>query len=141
MKKLKLYLDDIRIPLDESWILVKDYNEFVNKINLEGLENFEIISLDHDLGVNAIDEYHKNVKPNQQLDYDNIGNEKTGYDCAKFLVQYSLDNKIDLPKIQVHSANPIGSINIINYINNFLKKFNKNGKCIRGYVPHKIHGV
>lgn len=139
-KKLKLYLDDERIPLDNDWILATDYYEFVDKINNIGLENFEIISLDHDLGENAIGEYYNNVRPNGKLNYSNLKDEKTGYDCAKYLVDYVMNHKVDLPEIQVHSANPVGSINIITFINNFLKFSGKPENCKRGYVPHTIRG-
>ena len=49
MKK-RIYLDDYRIPVDPEWILVKDYDSFVEKVSEIGLENIEVISLDHDLG-------------------------------------------------------------------------------------------
>lgn len=131
----KIYLDDIRIPMDKDWILVKNYDEFVNMVTELGLNNIDIISLDHDLGDTAMDEYHNNVVYNNRIDYSKI-KEKTGLDCAKWLVDFfydqnpkrsSLDNihkkinKINFPIVYTHSANPIGSENIINYINNFLK--------------------
>ncbi len=136
--KIKLYLDDLRTPTDESWMVVRNYKQFVSIINLYGLENFSIISLDHDLGEEAISEYFNNVKPNYKLNYDNIVNEKTGLDCAKFLVRISFNKKIQLPKIQVHSANPIGSANIIGYINNYLKNENLPQSCVRAKVPHTV---
>lgn len=136
--KIKLYLDDLRTPTDESWMVVRNYKQFVSIINLYGLENFSIISLDHDLGEEAISEYFNNVKPNYKLNYDNIVNEKTGLDCAKFLVRISFNKKIQLPKIQVHSANPIGSANIIGYINNYLKNENLPQTCVRAKVPHTV---
>ena len=42
-------------------------------------------------------------------------------DCARFLVAESMNTKIPLPTIYVHSANPIGSANMIGYINNYFK--------------------
>ena len=33
MEKKKIYLDDVRIPVDKSWTVVKNYDEFVQKIN------------------------------------------------------------------------------------------------------------
>lgn len=131
----KIYLDDVRIPTDKDWILVKNYDEFVNIVTDLGLDNINIISLDHDLGDTAIDEYHNNVIVNDRIDYSNI-KEKTGLDCAKWLVDFFYDqnpkrtllddihkkiNKINFPIVYTHSANPIGSQNIIDYINNFLK--------------------
>ena len=87
----RIYLDDVRTPTGDNWIVVRNYDEFVSKVNEIGLENIETISLDHDLGDSAMNEYHNNVSPNYTLDYNNI-TEKTGYDCTKWLVYHYLDN-------------------------------------------------
>ena len=62
--KLYLYLDDVRIPKTDNWEVVRNYDEFVAHIKMNGLENYEVISLDHDLGEGAMVEYYTNVKPN-----------------------------------------------------------------------------
>jgi len=50
MKK-RIYLDDVRTPVEkDQWVVVRDYVEFVDKVNEIGLENISLISLDHDLG-------------------------------------------------------------------------------------------
>ena len=49
-KRLRLYLDDVRTPVNQDWIVARNYDEFVAQIKLHGLDNFEVISLDHDLG-------------------------------------------------------------------------------------------
>jgi len=66
MKKNKiwLYLDDVRVPTEGDWQVVRSYDEFISHIHLHGLENYELISLDHDLGEGAMVEYYTNVKPN-----------------------------------------------------------------------------
>ena len=79
-EKIRLYLDDVRTPTSGEWTVVRNYEDFVKEIRLKGLENFEVISLDHDLGDSAIKEWRTNVYTNYQLDYNNII-EKTGYDC------------------------------------------------------------
>lgn len=100
-----LFLDDLRMPIDaavyaksrgvnpaiyeEEWIIVRDYLQFTNWIAKNGLP--ELISFDHDLGE---------------------ADERTGMDCAKWLVIYCLDNHCALPKWAVHSANPAGCDNI-----------------------------
>lgn len=86
----KIYLDDVRTPLDSDWIVVRDYDEFVSKITEIGLENIELISLDHDLGDSAMIEWHNNVVNNYTIDYNNI-TEKTGMDCTKWLVEKWMD--------------------------------------------------
>ena len=75
-EKMYLYLDDVRIPTEGNWEVVRNYDEFVAHIKLNGLENYEVISLDHDLGESAMQEYYTNVKPNYELDYKRI-DEKT----------------------------------------------------------------
>jgi hypothetical protein len=93
--------------------------------------------LDHDLGEQAMVEYYTNVRNNYTLDYQNI-NEKTGYDAAKFLVAESMGKSIPLPQIYVHSANPIGSANIMGYINNYLMNCRLSQTCIRAHIEHTI---
>jgi hypothetical protein len=135
--KIQLYLDDIRTPNNDDWCVVRNYDEFVAHIKLRGLGVYEVISLDHDLGDTAQKEYYNNVSPNYQLDYNNIL-EKTGLDCAKWLVAESMNSKIPLPQIYTHSANPIGSANIMGYVNNYLKNCRLPQTCIRVKIEHII---
>ena len=140
MSKLKLYLDDVRVPKDPDWIVVKNYDEFVSVILSEGLDSFSTISLDHDLGETAMVEYYNNVYPNYKLDYNNI-KEKTGLDCAKWLVNHYLENpkeSFTFPMIYTHSANPIGRNNIVGYIENFYKNFKQKLKCEYMTIPFTI---
>jgi hypothetical protein len=135
MEKVRIYLDDIRTPLETDWVICRNYEEFVQKISEVGLDNIELISLDHDLGQTAIREYFKNTSKNYIIDYNNI-HEKTGYDCAKWIVNKSMEEEIDLPTITVHSANPVGSANMMGYINNYLKNKRLPQNCIRVQIPH-----
>jgi len=137
IEKKRIYLDDVRTPLQDDWVVVRNYDEFVSKIRLVGLDNIEVISLDHDLGDSAMVEYYNNVKDNYQLDYTNI-TEKTGYDCCKFLVSESMSKNIPLPQIYVHSANPIGSANMMGYINNYFMNCRLPQTCIRVTIQHTI---
>jgi hypothetical protein len=148
MSKFRIYLDDIRTPIDKDWIVVRNYEEFVSKVNEIGLSNIETISLDHDLGDTAMKEYFDNVSPNYTLDYNNI-KEKTGYDAAKFLVSLfhntneerfnmtrneKKQNPFIFPKVYVHSHNPIGAHNICGWINNFLKNEGQPQSCVRVHI-------
>jgi hypothetical protein len=139
IEKKRLYLDDVRTPLGDDWIVVRNYDEFVSTIKFNGLENFDVISLDHDLGEQSMVEYYTNVKNNYKLDYNNIVDEKTGYDCCKFLVSESMSKNVPLPQIYVHSANPIGSANMMGYINNYFKNCKSPQTCIRVEIKHTIH--
>ena len=148
MKK-KIYLDDVRTPVDKDWLVVRSFHEFVNLVNKVGMTNISLISLDHDLGDTAMQEYFNNVSKNYKLDYDNI-TEKTGYDVAKWLVSqfyYEFPERINMtknekknskfifPLIYVHSHNPIGAHNICGWINNFLKNEKQPETCVRVNIP------
>jgi len=149
---MKIYLDDIRTPLDKSFIVVRNYNEFVDLVERIGLDQISLISLDHDLGRTAEREYVEFGSKHYSINYDNI-EEKTGYDAAKWLVDkyYELNpDRIDMhrsikktselifPDVLVHSANPIGSANIIGYINNFYRNESKPQDCVRIRIPHTV---
>ena len=141
MEKTWIYLDDVRTPvasnLDKMWTVVRNYDEFISKVTEIGIENIEVISLDHDLGDSAMAEFYANVSPNYALNYDNI-KEKTGMDCAKWLVNQSIELQIPLPQVYTHSANPIGSANIMGYINNYLMRSKKPQSCIRVQINHTV---
>lgn len=81
-----LYVDDIRFPeyfhkIGAEITLARNYDEAIQYID----DNYDIISLDHDLG-----------------------EEKTGYDIAKYIVE----NQIKVGAVAIHSANPVGRFNI-----------------------------
>ena len=134
---LKIYLDDVRTPVDkESWMVVRNYDEFVDRITKIGLKNIEVISLDHDLGDTAMAEWHKNVYHNYTLNYDNI-QEKTGYDCAKWLVEQWMDGQ-PVVDVYTHSANAIGSANIMGYINNYRHVNRLPQNCVRVQIEHTV---
>jgi hypothetical protein len=132
MKNNKLFLDDIRQPKDacylvtnpriywdDDWDVVKNYVEFCSWIKRNGLPS--IVSFDHDLA-----DIHYEVDFNDWNDNtaDQLGVEETGLDCAKWLVEYCLDNGFDLPEYYVHSANPAGRKNIKAYLDNAKKHLN-----------------
>jgi hypothetical protein len=136
MEKTKIYLDDVRTPVDKDWTIVRDYEQFVSTIMHIGLENIEFISLDHDLGDSAMMEWHKNVYHNYRLDYNNI-TEKTGMDCVKWLVNQWLDGA-PVVDVYVHSANAIGSANMMGYINNYRHVNKLPQTCVRVQIEHTI---
>ena len=144
--KYYIYLDDVRTPIPNlsthetpEWTVVRHYNEFVTKITEIGLDNIELISLDHDLGDTAMMEWQFNVARNFTLNYDNI-TEKTGMDCTKWLVEQWM-NGAPVCKVMIHSANAIGSANMMGYINNY-KHINRLPQdCNRWIVPHTMETI
>lgn len=120
----------------QEWTVVRSYDEFVAKITEIGLENIGLISLDHDLGDSAMAEWHNNVYHNYTLNYDNI-TEKTGMDCTKWLVEQWLNGAPVVP-VMVHSANAVGSANMMGYINNYRHIHHLPQNCERWVVPHSV---
>jgi hypothetical protein len=129
-KKL-LWLDDYRNPFNEpDWLVfspiprpyevhwVKSYDEFVKWITKNGLPDG--ICFDHDL---ADEHYHPDmyVSKEEYNKHYNTFKEKTGYQAAKWLVDYCIDNNLDLPKFNVQSANPVGKENIFGLLRNYSK--------------------
>lgn len=93
---MKVFLDDVR-DCPSSFYWVRNYEECVDILKNCDID---IISLDHDLGEN-----------------------KTGYDVVKFMVQESIFPK----EIYIHSANPIGAQNM----KDLLKKYAPNDVIIK----------
>ena len=135
-----LFLDDFRQPSDAfgythnpiyinlDWQVVINYEQFVEKIehyyDLLGILP-SIISFDHDLA-----DVHYGVQEHLDEDYYDlcaIQDEKTGYHCAKWLVDFCMDNELELPEYYAHSMNTVGRRNILGYLDNYVK-FSKNQK-------------
>lgn len=134
-KKLKtaLYLDDQRTPTEtipgyHPWIVVRSYDEFVDYITNHGIP--DLISFDHDLADEHIEDYYKQLIDNG-FQHPNYGQykEKTGLDCASFVVEYSQRMKTPLKQCCVHSHNPVGATNIQSLINGFKKFMDQPEDC------------
>lgn len=123
--KRSLYIDDQRTPTTtipgyEPWNIVRNYDEFVNWITENGVP--DLISFDHDLADEHMTDYYKQMleQEYQHPDYDSY-TEKTGLDCARWLVEYIQINNLELKLVSVHSHNPVGAANIQSFINGFKK--------------------
>jgi hypothetical protein len=131
--KTLLWLDDIRDPFVGDWLMsyapqfaygdgeviwVKNFDEFVSHIKFKGIP--DMISFDHDLGEDvAILKVKMGLSKRQARKEKK--ETKSGYDCAKWLVDYCLDKEIPIPVFGVHSANPVGAENIRGLLNNAKK--------------------
>lgn len=143
MKPYKLFLDDMsqRKPskfykneIDGNWNVVRNYDEFVRIIEFEYERGYfpEVISFDHDLAEEHYYSTNDLADIDCQIGYrvtiDELGvsridyKEKTGLDCAKWLIQFCLDKKLDLPICFVHSLNPVGRKNIQDELNSFQRQ-------------------
>ncbi len=90
--------------MESEFDIVRNYKDFVNYIEKNGLPNF--ISFDNDLGLDESGE----VDPD-------------GYAAAKWLVYQSGLNLRNL-KFKVHSANPVAAEQIRGLLNNYIKHLN-----------------
>lgn len=130
-----LWLDDIRNPFEDDWVKlyapeyserrdliewVKDYTSFTKWIVKNGLP--DMICFDHDLGEDVAKERVSNGMSKRQA---RILKKETmsGYDCAKWLVEYCLKNKLDVPNWNIQSANTVGKENINNLLINYRKHY------------------
>lgn len=128
MNKRYLFLDDVRQVMDtfhytkhpvyteDNWDVVRNYNEFCNYIQDNGVP--ALISFDHDLA----DEHYSPEMYHGREAYDKVHEkffEKTGYECAKWLVEYLDSNNLPVPIIYVHSMNPVGSQKIVEVFNDY----------------------
>jgi hypothetical protein len=117
-----IFLDDIRTPLGTTHVtipnypytIVRDYWEFCIAVEEYYKDIGEApcyVTFDHDL--NCID-YIENP------DYDGR-DEKTGFHCAKWLIEFCEKYNLDFPEYGVHSMNPIGKENIVSLIESYKK--------------------
>lgn len=136
MGKVRIYLDDIRTPIEGDWVVVRSYDEFVEKIDEIGLENIELISLDHDLDETAMREWHNHTFDNYSINYDRI-KKPTGLHCAMWLIEQWQNGK-SVVDVVTHSANAIGSGNIMGVINHYRHKNRLSQNCVRVRIAHKI---
>jgi hypothetical protein len=135
-----LFLDDERKPGDVTWcelpnakyVVVRNFDEFVRHVLTFGIPKF--VAFDHDLAdfhyKAALHDAQQNSKmkllfevADEIVDID-YGPEKTGYDCAKWLVDFCEDRGLKFPDYTIHSLNPIGKLRISNYIDNAKKHLN-----------------
>jgi hypothetical protein len=136
-----LFLDDERYPVNRKgegdqmsayeltgnkkyflldWVIVRDFGEFVKTIEEKGLPN--IISFDHDLKDEHYYHYRMFTVYTGWIDYTIL--EGTGFECAKWLINYMMNNNLKCPEILIHTQNTVGAKNIHKEFENF-KKSNK----------------
>lgn len=90
----KMYLDDIRCPPNNDWVIVRSSDEAIEWIKKNGTPDF--FSFDHDLGQN----------------------DTTMIFLHRFVNECDPKN---VPNYYVHSANPVGKLNIIAFMESWKK--------------------
>jgi hypothetical protein len=81
-------------------------------------------------------EWLHGVVRNYAINYDNI-TEKTGMDCTKWLVNQWMDGQ-PIVDVVVHSANAVGSANMMGYINNYRHINRLPQNCVRVRIDHDV---
>jgi predicted AlkP superfamily phosphohydrolase/phosphomutase len=87
-KEFYIYIDDMRQPFIHNAIWVKSYDEAVAAMR------------------NAVEVMNMPITLTIDFDHD-LGEEKTGYDFAKWLIEQNY-----IGKFRIHSMNPVGANNI-----------------------------
>lgn len=93
---MKVFLDDVRACPDR-WVKATSYNEMIRILETKKGE-IEEISLDHDLG-----------------------EVRSGYDVCKWMVE----NDYWVNKITIHTANPVGSKNMLQLLSRYAPDYVK----------------
>ena len=95
---IKLWIDDIRTPPDETWDWVTTSDAAIAFMKMwkdDGLSSyytFDEVSFDHDLG---------------------------GDDTSRAVVIWMIENNVRFNKYNVHSANPVGA----EWLNGMIKRY------------------
>jgi len=126
-KKIRLFLDDIRIPKmshnetrglgmqysnTKDWVIIRDYFDFIDFVK-NNFDKIDLISFDHDLAC------YKD------------GQEFTGKNAVDYLINFCLDNDKQFPDWYAHTDNTTGRKNIISTILNYLNRIE--GKDISNF--------
>lgn len=90
----KMFIDDVREPPQGEWVVVRSSDEALSYIQTNGMPAF--ISFDHDLG----------------------GDDTTMVFLRK-LVDHFWNGKDVPPAYEVHSANPVGRLNIQSFMDSW----------------------
>ena len=99
---MKIFLDDLRIPPDNTWTTARTAQEAIFLLDNSSIE---IISLDHDLGI-----------------IEKFGREASGIDVINHIEKKVIENKNYIPpQILCHTQNPVGRENILRARNKILK--------------------
>lgn len=100
-----LWLDDVRDPFDPKLDWVKKVTHLEETIQTTWAKN--------------VAEFKKCVEQEMPniicFDHD-LGDEESGMDAAKWLVEYCLNNDIEIPIVYSQSSNPVGRENILSYV-------------------------
>lgn len=105
--KTLLWVDDARNPMEDDWM---NFSPIGRNCKVIWAQSYQ----------EAIDFLEKEWPDAICLDHD-LGEEKSGYDIAKYIVDRCIDEGKKLPEFASQSANPVGRENIITLLSNYKK--------------------
>lgn len=105
--KTLLWVDDARNLMEDDWM---NFSPIGRNCKVVWAQSYQ----------EAIDFLEKEWPDAICLDHD-LGEEKSGYDIAKYIVDKCIDEGKTLPEFASQSANPVGRENILNLFNNYCK--------------------
>lgn len=118
MKQTVIWIDDERNPHSDVWNSVATNKKYVQGdptivwlVNYREFRNWLDTAV-HDTEV---------LWPTLVCFDHDLGEEKTGFDCAKYLVEVCMKHNLRLPAYTCHSSNPAGRENILSYLNSYKK--------------------
>ena len=90
---INIFLDDLR-DYPNDFVVARNYRDCIDLLNNNRVK---IMTFDHDLG-----------------------EEKTGYDVAKYIVEMGIENSDFWPQlIYIHTSNPVGRNNIYQLLDRY----------------------
>jgi hypothetical protein len=109
---MKLFIDDLRNPPDDTWTIARTGQEAIVEIGKDIISwtlfeepRIEIISFDHDLA-------------------DTNTPEVTGYTVLQYIEELVYTSEYKPPALLIHSANPVGRKNMQRCIESIQRKIN-----------------
>ena len=102
-----LWVDDTRNPFEDDWL---NFSPIGRNCKVYWAQSYK----------EAINYLEKTWPDAICLDHD-LGEEKSGYDIAKYIVDRCINDNLKLPLFANQSANPIGRNNILSLFQNFNK--------------------
>lgn len=108
MKRIVIFLDDFRKP-----------NKYVN-VNVNRVYQ----AYDADEFYSLVEKLYNKYSRIDEVWFDHdLGDatKGTGYECAKYLVDFCIEHNMDLPEYHIQSANQVGKANIDSYLKSYIK--------------------
>ena len=115
---MKIWVDDIRTPPDDSWIWCKTSDHVLSVLRLvrRWFNNpIEVMSLDHDLGISPYTDKEDTTRP---------------------IVLWMCENEFWPVEVRVHSANPTG----IEWLESMINRYHPSNTSKHQMVPPNING-